>query len=301
MNSQPDWVASAHAFQQNINEHWTRTLASLQGSGTSAGLAGVQMSINLDATGSVPTSAMSFSAPDSYNFSTSQTLYDGQGAPLTMGYYFRKTAIDSWDVYGSINGQSWDGTASPGAPMTSLSFAADGTMSTTPATVTKDIIDPRLPTTPAATTLFSQLPINFTGTSQYASGFSVSQLKQDGYKSGELTGVSFDSTGVAKATYSNGRSSNLAQIQLADFSNLQGLEPLGANLWRSTYASGDPVSVGSPGSGVLGSVKAGALEESNVDLTGELVNMITAQRVYQANAQTIKTQDQVLQTLVNLR
>lgn len=271
------------------------------GSGTNAALAGVQMSINLDAAGSVPTSAMSFTAPDSYNFSTSQTLYDGQGAPLTMGYYFRKTAGDSWDVYGSINGQSWDGTASPGTPLTSLSFAADGTMTTTPTTVTKDIIDPRLPTTPAATTLFSQLPINFAGTSQYASGFSVSQLKQDGYKSGELTGVSFDSSGVAKATYSNGRSSNLAQIQLADFSNLQGLEPLGANLWRPTYASGDPVSVGSPGSGVLGSVKAGALEESNVDLTGELVNMITAQRLYQANSQTIKTQDQVLQTLVNLR
>ncbi len=271
------------------------------GSSTTAALAGVQMSINLDATKPVPTTAMSFTAPDSYNFSTSQTLYDGQGAPLTMGYYFRKTAIDTWDVYGAINGQSWDGSANPGAPLTSLSFAADGTLTTSPASISKDIIDPRLPTVPSATTLFTQLPINFSGSSQYASGFSVSKLKQDGYTSGELTGVSFDSTGVAKATYSNGRSTNLAQIQLADFTNLQGLQSQGGNVWKSTYASGDPVSTGAPGSGVLGSVQAGALEESNVDLTGELVNMITAQRLYQANSQTIKTQDQVLQTLVNLR
>jgi len=271
------------------------------GAGTNPALAGVQLSINLDARKDVPTTAMAFDTPESYNFSTSQTLYDGQGAPLTMGYYFRKTATDSWDVYGSINGQSWDGTTDPGAPLTSLSFSADGVMTTAPANVSRDIIDPRLPTTPAATTLFSQLPISFDGTSQYAAGFSVSQLKQDGYTSGELTGMSFDSSGVAKATFSNGRSTNLAQIQLTDFTNLQGLQPLGANLWQATYASGDPVRVGAPGSGVLGSVQSGALEESNVDLTGELVNMITAQRLYQANSQTIKTQDQVLQTLVNLR
>jgi flagellar hook protein FlgE len=106
---------------------------------------------------------------------------------------------------------------------------------------------------------------------------------------------------VIKATYSNGRSTNLSQLQLADFSNLQGLQPLGGNLWQKTFASGDPARLGTPGSGVLGSTTSGALEDSNVDLTGELVNMITAQRLYQANAQTIKTEDQILQTLVNLR
>ena len=271
------------------------------GQGGTSALQGVQLALNLDATASTPAVAMDFSKPDSYNFSTSQTLYDGQGAGLSMEYYFRKSGNDTWDVYGSINGQSWDGTANPGTKLTSLSFAADGTMTTSPATVNKDLIDPRLPLTPAPTTLFSQLPINFAGTSQYASGFNVSSLKQDGYSSGELTGISFDNTGVVKATYSNGRSSNLAQLQMADFSNLQGLQPLGGNVWQKTYASGDPSQLGSPGSGVLGSVTPGALESSNVDLTGELVNMITAQRLYQANAQTIKTEDQVLQTLVNLR
>jgi len=271
------------------------------GQGNATAMQGVQMSLNLDARDDVPTTAMNFNAPDSYNFSTSQTLYDGQGAGLSMNHYFRKSATDTWDVYGSIEGKSWDGTTNPGAPLASLSFGADGVMTTTPSNVTKDIVDPRLPTTPAATTLFSQLPINFNGTSQYAAGFSINQLKQDGYASGELTGISFDGTGVIKASYSNGRSSNLAQLQLADFTNLQGLQPLGGNLWQATYASGDPSRLGGPGAGVLGAVTAGALEDSTVDLTGELVNMITAQRLYQANAQTIKTEDQVMQTLVNLR
>jgi len=270
------------------------------GQGGTTALQGVQMSLNLDARKDEPLVAMDFSKPDSYNFSTSQTLYDGQGAGLTMNYYFRKSATDNnWDVYGSIDGSDWQGAAGAGtAPnkLTTLTFDTDGTMITSPATVNQDIIDPR-----DGTTLFSQLPINFTGTSQYAAGFSVSSLKQDGYTAGELTGIGFDDTGVIKATYSNGRSTNLSQLQLADFANLQGLQPLGGNLWQSTFASGDPTRLGNPGSGVLGSTTSGALEDSNVDLTGELVNMITAQRLYQANAQTIKTEDQILQTLVNLR
>ena len=105
---------------------------------------------------------------------------------------------------------------------------------------------------------------------------------------------------MVKANYSNVRTQNLSQLQLVDFSNLQGLQPMGANLWRSTFASGDPSSGGPPGTGTYGALQSGALEESNVDLTGELVNLITAQRLYQANAKTISTQDQVLQTLVNI-
>jgi flagellar hook protein FlgE len=274
------------------------------GTGTNPALQGVHMSLNLDATADAPAALvpMAFDTPASYNFSTSQTLYDGQGAPLTMAYYFRKdvSTANTWDVYGSINGDDWQGTAGAAtAPnkLATLSFGADGVLTSPLTSVTQDIIDPRDDTS----LLFDNLPLNFDGSSQYAAGFSVSQLKQDGYTSGELTGISFDSTGVAKASYSNGRSTNLAQIQLSDFTNLQGLQPLGANLWQSTFASGDPARVGAPGTGLLGAVQSGALEESNVDLTGELVNMITAQRLYQANSQTIKTQDQVLQTLVNLR
>jgi flagellar hook protein FlgE len=102
------------------------------------------------------------------------------------------------------------------------------------------------------------------------------------------------------ARYSNGQSRPAGQIEIATFRNPQGLQPLGGNTWGRTFASGDPV-LGTPGNGNLGVLQAGALEESNVDLTAELVNMITAQRIYQANAQTIKTVDQIMQTLVNMR
>ena len=90
------------------------------------------------------------------------------------------------------------------------------------------------------------------------------------------------------------------QVEIATFRNPQGLQPMGGNSWSRSYSTGDPI-LGVPGDGNLGVLQSGALEEPNVDMTAELVNMITAQRVYQANAQTIKTQDQILQTLVNLR
>ncbi|MFM9917104.1 MAG: flagellar hook protein FlgE [Rhizobacter sp.] len=269
------------------------------GAGSDPALRGVRLAINLDARKDVPTTAMSFSQPDSYNYSTSQTLYDSQGAPLTMNYYFRKTAANAWDVYASVNGQPFDGPSPKTGLVTSMTFDAQGKMTAPAATPTIDVVDPRA--TPLATPLFAALPINFTGTSQYAAGFSISDLKQDGFASGELTGITFDPSGVVKATYSNGRSTSLAQLQLVDFTNLQGLQPVGSNLWKSTYASGDPSSIGAPGSGTYGALQAGALEESNVDLTGELVNLITAQRMYQANSQTIQTESSILQTLTQLR
>jgi flagellar hook protein FlgE len=274
------------------------------GSGTDPALRGVQMTINLDARKTVPTNPIDFDTPDTYNYATSQTLYDSLGAPLAMTYYFRKTDADpsnpnTWEVYGEVEGQPFDGAGGTGL-VTTLAFGNDGRLlSGSPAAI--DIQDPRSsPLVPPPTPLFSQLQFNFGDTTQYAAGFSIGDLKQDGYTSGELTGIQFDNSGVIKATFSNGRSSNLAQIQLADFQNLQGLEPLGGNMWRESFSSNEPRR-DAPGAGSFGRIQAGALEESNVDLTAELVNMITAQRVYQANAQTIKTQDQVLQTLVNLR
>jgi flagellar hook protein FlgE len=267
------------------------------GGGTDPALRGIRMGINLDASSAVPTTPIAFDQPSSYNYATSQTLYDSQGAPLTMNYYFRKTAINAWDVYATVNGQPFDGPAPATGKVSSLTFDSTGALTAPTTSPAINVVDPRV--TPAST-LFSALPINFSGSSQYASGFTVSNLKQDGYASGQLTGITFDDSGVVKATYSNGRTQNLSQLQLVDFSNLQGLQPMGANLWRSTYASGDPSSGGPPGTGTYGALQAGALEESNVDLTGELVNLITAQRLYQANAKTISTQDQVLQTLVNI-
>jgi flagellar hook protein FlgE len=144
------------------------------------------------------------------------------------------------------------------------------------------------------------LRIDMTSFTQFAAPFGVTKLAQNGYSAGALSGVIVESSGLIRANYSNGRTKSIGQIEMATFSNMNGLQPLGGNEWAQTINSGDPV-LGVPGSGNLGTLQTSALEESNVDLTGELVNMMIAQRSYQANAQTIKTQDQVLQTLVNLR
>ena len=142
--------------------------------------------------------------------------------------------------------------------------------------------------------------LDVTKASQYGTDFAVSNLTQDGYTAGELTGVTIDASGVINTTYSNGQTQAKGQLALADFRNVQGLSPTGGGNWVSTFTSGAEV-LGSAGQGKFGGLRSGALEESNVDLTGELVNMMVAQRAYQANAQTIKTQDQIMTTLVNLR
>ncbi|OYQ43126.1 flagellar biosynthesis protein FlgE [Rhodoferax sp. TH121] len=142
--------------------------------------------------------------------------------------------------------------------------------------------------------------LDLSGATQYGTAFTVSNLTQDGYTAGELTGISIDPSGVIMTRYSNGESQARGKVALADFRNVQGLTPTGGGNWVETFASGQPV-LGEPGIGKFGELRAGALEDSNVDLTAELVNMMTAQRNYQANAQTIKTQDQIMSTLVNLR
>lgn len=144
------------------------------------------------------------------------------------------------------------------------------------------------------------IAINLAGSTQFANSFSESELAQDGYAAGRLSSFSVGADGSILGRYSNGQSSVLGQVALANFRNLNGLQPLGDNQWAETSDSGPPM-VGVANSGGLGVMQSYRLEESNVDLTAELVNMITAQRVYQANAQTIKTEDQIMQTLVNLR
>jgi flagellar hook protein FlgE len=144
------------------------------------------------------------------------------------------------------------------------------------------------------------MTVNLSTITQFGTAFAVSNLTQDGYTSGELTGLTIGENGQITTRYSNGQSQVGGQLSLADFRNVQGLAPIGGNDWVATFSSGQPV-MGSPGVGKFGALRAGALEESNVDLTAELVNMMTAQRAYQANAQTIKTQDQIMSTLVNLR
>lgn len=245
--------------------------------------------LNLDSGSAVPATAFNMADPTTYNSSTAVSVYDSLGNAHTLQTFYVKTGANAWDVHASTDG----GAASS---VGTLNFKADGSIDTVttplpfavPVTVSTGAISP------------FTVNVDYTGTSQYGSSFSVNALKQDGYTSGRLSGFSISADGTIVGRYTNGQSATLGQVVLANFTNPNGLQSLGNNLWTETAASG-PALVGTPDSGSLGVLQSSAVEDSNVDLTAELVNMITAQRNYQANAQTIKTQDQVMQTLVNLR
>lgn len=144
------------------------------------------------------------------------------------------------------------------------------------------------------------MSMNFNNSTQYGAPFSVLALSQNGYSTGLLAGVNVDSSGVIFAKYNNGQSLALGQVALANFGNVQGLNPQGNTSWVETFSSGSAL-IGAPGTAELGSIQSGALENSNVELTDELVELIVAQRNFQANAQSIKTADAVTQTIINLR
>ena len=146
----------------------------------------------------------------------------------------------------------------------------------------------------------SNFVIDLAGTTQFGSVFSVNDVDQNGYTTGRLSGLNIDETGVIFARFTNGESQVLGQVILADFANNQGLQPVGESMWAENYESGPP-NIGTPGSAALGAIQAGALEESNVDLSEELVRLIIAQRNFQASAKTIETANQVTQTVINLR
>jgi flagellar hook protein FlgE len=260
--------------------------------------------LNLDSRAAVTTptagAAIDFNDADTYNNATSLTVYDVQGREVALTYYFQKSGDETWNVFATANGTSVAGTTDDPLPVTTITFASDGSGPTDPtAPVSLDI--PATTTASGSTTLpITGVLLNLSDATQFGSPFGVTDVQQDGFSAGQLTAIVVENNGIITARYSNGQSRPAGQIEIANFRNPQGLQPIGDNQWARTSASGDAV-VGVPGDGNLGVLQAGALEESNIDLTGELVNMIVAQRIYQANAQTIKTQDQVLQTLVNLR
>jgi flagellar hook protein FlgE len=253
---------------------------------------------NLDARAKIAASVVPPTPLTTYG--TSVTVFDSQGVAIPVNLYFTKVTpatagTDQWDVY--------DG-ATPPAKVGALIFNASGALTGTTdgagaATALGQI---PLTITPAAPSIVPPFSVtaNVSKATEYGSAFNVSNLTQDGYTSGELVGVNIDPSGVITTRYSNGQTQARGKIALADFRNVQGLAPVGSGTYLETFASGQSV-LGSAGIGKFGELRSGALEESNVDLTGELVNMMTAQRNYQANAQTIKTQDQIMSTLVNLR
>lgn len=284
----------------------------------------ITMTANLDARAKTIDSAIAvdFENSKSYNFVTSQTVYGDNGAPVALNYYFRKVADAvaedlsavppvaaqgaTWDIYVTADGNTNAASINPpGAattvppptplPIGQVLFNPDGSLPANTVITLPDI--------PGGNNGQPLVGVTFdmSASTEYSGNYAVTNLIGGGYGAGNLSDFIIESDGTVKARYTNGQSKALARVQLADFRNLNGLQPIGANEWKATNASGEPLPLGSPGSGVYGLLQSGALEESNVDLTGELVNMIVAQRTYQANAQTIKTEDQVLQTLVNLR
>lgn len=222
----------------------------------------------------------------------------GDGNPANVG-----------DIVGTnpdaINLALSKGISAPPSKVATLVFDQKGALSTTamanlptPQSMPFTLTLPIFPNTGSVAPL--TITTGYTGTTQYGTATSEKASTQNGYSSGHLERFSASADGVILGQYSNGKSRPLGQIVLVNFANNDGLTPLGNNAWAESSTSGTP-QVGVPGTGANGQLRSSSVETSNVDLTAELVNMITAQRVYQANSQTIKTQDQVLQTLVNLR
>jgi flagellar hook protein FlgE len=241
-----------------------------------------------------------FNNAETYNNATSLTVYDAKGQEVALTYYFQKEATDTWRVYATANGTTVAGAPDDPQPVTTITFAADGSAPTAPAAAVAFDIPATLNAQGAETLAMAGVLLDLTEATQFGSPFGVTDLQQDGFAAGLLTGIAVEPNGIIMARYSNGQSRPAGQVEIATFRNPQGLQPIGDNAWARSFASGDPIG-GVPGDGNLGVLQAGALEESNIDLTAELVEMMTAQRIYQANAQTVKTQDAVLQTLVNMR
>ncbi|MCF6753208.1 flagellar hook protein FlgE [Stutzerimonas degradans] len=278
----------------------------------------------------LPAAALTFDPadPTTYNSSTSLNIYDSQGNAHVMTQYFVKTGANTWDMKVLVDGRNPADPAGEPLPyvmgltfnsagaLTTVSDDGSGLFSVDAATkkVTLNAATGNPPTggwVPAiadganwswngALANPGGIVLDFSKSSQYASTFAVNSVAQDGYTTGELAGLEIDDTGVIFARYTNGQSKVQGQIVLANFANVQGLTPVGKTQWVQSFESGEPV-VGTPMSGTLGALQAGALEDSNVELSDQLVNLIVAQRNYQANAKTIETESAITQTIINLR
>lgn len=254
---------------------------------------------NLNSTDSVPTVAtFSSSDVDSYNAKSTITVYDSQGNDHALDLYYVKTSDNNWDVH------AIDSTTGTSAGDFSMTFDSNGKLQsiTSGGTTTAGATTVGLTIQGANGAAANQtITLSVLGSQQQNTGTtSFGNPTQDGYAPGDLTSYAINDDGTITGTYSNQKTQLLGQIVLASFSNPEGLQSEGDNVWSATNSSGQ-AAIGLANTGTYGSLTSGALEASNVDLSKELVNMIVAQRNYQANSQTIKTQDQILNTLINLR
>ncbi|MBK6348318.1 MAG: flagellar hook protein FlgE [Steroidobacteraceae bacterium] len=250
----------------------------------------VEMTVNLPAGAALPTNPVFDPLdPSSFTQSTSMTVYDSLGSAHTSTYYFVKGAVPgAWDVHTYIDGNAVGGANALSYTSAGLLSAPAGGLITLPA------YDPANGAAPM------NLTVDLGDSTQFGGPFGVNALTQDGYAAGRLASIDINPEGVVFARFTNGRSTELGKVVLSNFPNPQGLRQLGDSNWSESFSSGDAIR-GEAGSASFGLLQAGALEASNVDLTEELVNMITAQRNFQANAQMISTADSVTQTIINIR
>ena len=233
-----------------------------------------------------PTTPFDPNNTNTFNNATSLTLYDSLGATHTATMYFVKTATaNQWDARLYI-----DGTAAGGAQ--TLQYSNAGILQTP--------VGGLLPFPPATGAAPMSVSVNMANSTQYGNTFAVNAVTQDGYTTGRLIGIDISDTGIVNARFTNGNSTPLGQIAVANFSNPQGLQQLGNTEWAETFSSGQALR-GQAGNSGFGLVQSGALESANVDVTEQLVNMMTAQRNFQANAQMISTADQITQTIIQMR
>ena len=257
---------------------------------------------------------------DTYTNTTSSTIYDSLGNSHVLSMYFIMAnsaaaggvsdassppgATNQWYVAFQIDNQDVPPIA--GAQNTNNLFRAnfnpDGTFAGVQDTNNNPLAGNLIPLSKALNNGANPLSLNIdlSNTTQFASNFAVLSTFTDGYTTGSLAGLDIDDTGVIFGTYTNGQAMTLGKIQLANFADPESLQNIGNTSWAETSGSGQPL-ISTAGSGGLGAINSGNLEDSNVDLTGELVNLISEQRNFQANAQTIRTSDAITQTIINIR
>jgi len=313
----PNGKTVADGFSQGV----LKTVSLNVGAGLPVSTTKVDLQVNLDSNSPVPPVA-TFNPLDSnsYTKQSSVSVFDSLGVSHTLTTYFVAGPITGgatrdWSAYHYMTDNPLlpipldkDGTnikvlPTPGPPITNgspgdpgkLTFDSSGKL--TFPTDGRVALDPYVTGTSAAPVTIA---MNYLGSTQLSAAFSVDALKQDGLPAGRLTGVSIDSTGVIFARFSNGGATPLGKVALTRFPNPQGLSKLGDTNWAQSANSGEPIP-GEAGTGNFGLIQSGALEQSNVDLSAQLVNLIVAQQAYQANSQTISTENRIIDTILNIR
>lgn len=275
----------------------------------------VSSTINLNSTATPITAAFNPIDTATYTKQFSTPIYDTQGNQHAMDQYMVKTGSNTWNVYTLIDGRNLNGsvptTTGATAPVPStMTFDSSGKLlqvSTPPATINSDLVlTGWVPGTvtngvwaPNGAASAPTITISMANTTQFNADTARSLPVQNGYATGQITNLTIDGSGVLLANFSNNQTKPIGQLALASFTNEQGLQPVGGTSWKETFSSGIPA-YDAPTTGTLGSIVSNALEESNVNLTNELVELIKAQSNYQANAKTISTQSTIMQTIIQM-